>query len=221
MSRPPTRSTGAKAPLAPDTADLDGRSARAWTEAMVVRPIEDGQYAVEGESGVTHVVDPGSGWCSCPDHAIRGHRCKHLRRVALEITRGLVPPPTEGTAPCSVCGAPAPAGPFAPVCGTCQVRPGDIARDRETGDRVFVVAVTEERADEVTIGDTGVSVAAYPTNGRYDPASRVVEAVYAEAAARDGAPKRYAFPAPRLTPLHRTDDGGDRVDRAGGQVPVV
>ena len=84
-----------KTPLAPDTTALEDRSARAWTEAMAVHPLCDGRYAVESERGATYVVDPDIGECSCPDHEIRDVRCKHMRRVAIEITEDRVPAPDE------------------------------------------------------------------------------------------------------------------------------
>ena len=92
-----TKSTSAsrKAPLAPDTATLEDRSARAWLEPMAVRPLGDGRYVVESGSGGTYVVDLEAGRCSCPDHEIRGARCKHMRRVAIEITAGRLPTPID------------------------------------------------------------------------------------------------------------------------------
>lgn len=85
--------TGGREPLAPDTATLDSRATRAWLERMAVRRLPDGRYAVETDSDTTYVVDLASGRCSCPDHEIRGAHCKHLRRVAIEITRGRLDPP--------------------------------------------------------------------------------------------------------------------------------
>jgi len=93
MTRTKSGRGSRKAPLAPDTAALDARSARAWTEAMAVRALPDGRYAVESEGGATYVVDLDAGRCSCPDHEIRGTRCKHMRRVAIEITEGRIPAP--------------------------------------------------------------------------------------------------------------------------------
>ncbi len=84
-----------KAPLAPDTATLEDRSARAWTEPMAVRPLPDGRYVVESARDATYVVDLDERRCSCPDHEIRGVRCKHMRRVAIEITEGRLPTPDE------------------------------------------------------------------------------------------------------------------------------
>ena len=82
-----------KTPLAPDVTALEDRSARAWTEPMAVRPLGDGRYVVETARDATYVVDIEEARCSCPDHEIRGARCKHLRRVAIEITAGRLPTP--------------------------------------------------------------------------------------------------------------------------------
>jgi len=95
MTRTDRPRASRKAPLAPDTAALEDRSARAWTEAMAVRLLPDGRYAVESERGATYVVDLDARRCSCPDHEIRGVRCKHMRRVAIEITAGRLPTPDE------------------------------------------------------------------------------------------------------------------------------
>jgi hypothetical protein len=62
---------------------------------MAVRPLGDGRYTVESERGATYVVDLDARRCSCPDHEIRGVRCKHMRRVAIEITEGRLPAPDE------------------------------------------------------------------------------------------------------------------------------
>jgi hypothetical protein len=62
---------------------------------MAVRPLGDGRYAVESKRDVTYVVDLDARRCSCPDHEIRGVRCKHMRRVAIEITEGRLPAPEE------------------------------------------------------------------------------------------------------------------------------
>ena len=53
-----------------------------------------GNYAVEGQSGRLYIVDVGLGSCSCPDQQ-KDHvdRCKHLRRVDLELEAGMVPTP--------------------------------------------------------------------------------------------------------------------------------
>jgi hypothetical protein len=61
---------------------------------MAVRPLPDGRYAVESYA-TTYVVDLDAPRCSCPDHEIRGVRCKHMRRVAIEITRDRLPAPGD------------------------------------------------------------------------------------------------------------------------------
>lgn len=163
---------------------------------MAVRRLPDGRYAVESGSGATYVVDLEGGRCTCPDHEIRGARCKHLRRVAIEITRGRVPAPDDSLA-CAVCGTPA-ATEAPPLCGDCRLEPGDLATDRETGQRVLVVGITDRRADETPVPEHGHAVAEHPTNRNYDPGAPVVEAVYVEALDGDRSPKRYAFPITRL-----------------------
>jgi len=82
--------------LAPDLRTMPDRAARAWAERMAVRPVGDGRYAVDSQSGATYVVDVPAGRCTCPDATIRGETCKHLRRVAIEITRGQTLPPDDG-----------------------------------------------------------------------------------------------------------------------------
>lgn len=75
----------------------DGRTRRALTEDMRVHFGERGpRYVVDSESGSTYHVDVESETCTCPDHERRAIRCKHLRRVDLEVRAGLVPGP-DGT----------------------------------------------------------------------------------------------------------------------------
>jgi hypothetical protein len=62
---------------------------------MAVRPLPDGRYAVDSGGAATYVVDLEAPRCSCPDHEIRGVRCKHMRRVAIEITRDRLPSPAD------------------------------------------------------------------------------------------------------------------------------
>ena len=189
-------------PLAPDIAALDDRSARAWTEAMAVRPLGRGRYAVESQSGATYVVNLPHGECTCPDHEIRGERCKHARRVAIEINERRVPPPGRRRANCAICGLDS----FVPetgpaVCAGCWLESGDVATDRETGDTVVVYRLTDERADERYIDAAGCTVAEYPKNDGYPADDPVVEVVYpfSEPADRDLEElQRYAFPYSRL-----------------------
>ena len=202
----PTSSTR-KAALAPDLRRLDDRAARAWTERMAVRPLDDGRYAVDTESGATYVVDLTARSCTCPDHQIRGEHCKHLRRVAIEITSHRVPPPGKTWARCDACGretfaprdAPAPH-----LCPDCRLEPGEIVQDRETGDRLIVQAVTDRRADEVRIESAGTTVADYPTNEGYPTDDLVVEASYlGDLGSERTRTRRYSFPLSRLA---RTED---------------
>jgi hypothetical protein len=173
---------------------------------MGVRPLGGDRYAVDSESGATYVVDPVASTCTCPDATIRGATCKHLRRVAIEITTRRVPPPGHRRAACAACGT----GTFVPeeadppaLCPACRLDPGSVVLDRETGARLVVAAVTDRRADEVTVPEADVTVADYPTNEGYPEDDPVVEACYLAAAARGSAPRRYSFP---LTRLRRTDD---------------
>ncbi|WP_420871461.1 hypothetical protein [Halomicrobium salinisoli] len=67
------------------------RTERAKTEDMDVSLLKKGGiYEVHSASDSYYDVDVVSGECSCPDTA---DRCKHLRRVDLEIRAGLVPRP--------------------------------------------------------------------------------------------------------------------------------
>ena len=170
---------------------------------MTVRPLRDRRYVVETDGG-TYVVALDAGTCTCPDHAIRGSRCKHLRRVAMEVTAGAVPAPDERVGACAVCGAET----FVPfddagahLCHRHAFEPGAVVGDRETGKRLVVVAVTTERADASRTGD-GRTVSEYSTNADYGGHEPVVEAVYAESI-RPGRSvadcDRYGFPASRLT----------------------
>jgi len=185
----------------PDLGSMDDRSVRAWTEAMAVGPVGGGRYIVEGQSDNTYVVDLPAGDCTCPDHTIRGERCKHLRRVAIEVNRGRVAPPGKLRGTCEACRREAflpEEGP--PLCDACRLEPGDFATDRETGDTVVVARVTGARADEVTVGEGGGTVADYPTNEGYPGDDLVVEVVYPfsrpEVAFADL--PRYSFPLSRL-----------------------
>ncbi len=185
-----------------DVSHDDGRTRRARSEPMTVRPLRDRRYVVETDGGV-YVVALEAGTCTCPDHAIRGSRCKHLRRVAIEVSAGSVPAPDERVGVCAVCGVET----FVPLavtgpqlCGRHEFDPGEPVRDRETGKRLVVTGVTDARADayrteeERTIDD-------YATNADYGAHEPVVEAVYLGSLkpTRDPADaKRYGFPASRL-----------------------
>ena len=202
------RATARKTALAPDLRRMDDRAARAWTERMAVRPLGDARYAVDSQSGATYVVDLDDHSCTCPDHRLREETCKHMRRVAIEISTRRVPPPGKRRATCAACGvdtfAPVDADP--PLCGTCLLEPGDIVRDRERDDRLVVARVTADRADEVTIEAADCTVAEYEANEDYPVDDLVVEAVYLGDLGRvddPGETRRYSFP---LSRLERVDD---------------
>lgn len=193
--------TTPKTALAPDLRRMDDRAARAWVERMAVRPLGDSAYAVDSQSGATYVVDFEDNSCTCPDHQIRNQICKHMRRVAIEISTKRVPPPGKRRATCAACDVET----FTPtdeaephLCEKCKLEPGDVVRDRETGDRLVVARVTPDRADEVDIPAAGCTVADYETNEDYPAEDPVVEASYLGSIARSNAPKRYSFPLSRL-----------------------
>ncbi len=195
----------------PATARLEDRSVRARVEPMSVLPLGGGLYEVETASGSTYLIDLPAGRCTCPDHVFRNARCKHVRRVAIEITEKRSPPPGKIDVPCFDCAEPVFVDEDAPeakrakpsYCPNHTISPGDRVRDRETGDRLTVVDVSERRADAVRIRSAETTVADYATNSRYDPDVPVVGAVYPHATvARNGpVPKSlrvYVFPRTRL-----------------------
>ncbi len=191
---------------------MDSRSARAWTECMAVRQLPDGRYAVDSESGATYVVDLAKHECSCPDYELRNAKCKHQRRVALEITLGRVPPPGKFTTKCAVCGDRLMARRGAPrpfLCPGHKLEPGDRVIDRETGDPLIVYRVTTDRADEVEIPTANTTVAGYPGNHRYDRDDLVVEAVYPRDTLRRSRLRRYSFPYSRLARPATLEAAGD------------
>lgn len=222
-----TRDTSASPPsntLTTLPADgFTGRALRARTDPMVVRPLRDDRYVVETERG-TYVVDLDGRSCTCPDHAIRGARCKHLRRVAIEVNEGRVPPPGKRTAVCAVCGDQT----FVPthergpqLCSEHSFTSGEFVRDRETGSVLVVIDVTTDRADEHVTAD-GRTIADYESNAGYGGHEPVVEVAYLESLRRTddvhfSDARQYGFPASRLRRLGRrqsrmttfTDDGGD------------
>lgn len=193
---------------------VEDRTHRARTEAMTVRDLGPELYEVEGESGETYLVAPLEGRCTCPDHVIRGARCKHLRRVGIEVAAGRVSPPLRVTEHCAICGDVLYVDPGTErpqYCSDHSLSPGDRAVDRETGDRLFVVAVSDRRADEVHIEAADCTVAGYDRNEAYDPADRVIAAVYDSVHVDDQGPfpeslRVYSFPHGRLL---RIGDGGD------------
>ncbi|MBX0298329.1 SWIM zinc finger family protein [Haloarcula nitratireducens] len=71
--------------------DDDPRTKRAKREAIDVAFLQKpGRYEVQSASDSVYEVDILEETCSCPDDA---SRCKHLRRVDIEIRAGLVPRP--------------------------------------------------------------------------------------------------------------------------------
>lgn len=187
---------------------LTGRAGRARREPMTVRALRDDSYLVDTENA-TYVVDLDARSCTCPDHAVRGARCKHLRRVAIEVNEGLVPPPGERTGACAVCGARV----FVPVgdggshlCRTHRPDRGEFVRDRESGKLLLVTRVTDERADERRT-ESGRPIDEFESNRNYGGHEPVVEAVYVAGRRPEGGrldvsgERRYGFPASRLRRL--------------------
>ncbi|GAD52173.1 hypotheical protein [Halarchaeum acidiphilum MH1-52-1] len=196
------------APLDPG-GPTDSRAARARSEPMAVVALGDGRYDVVVRGGAAYTVDLVTGTCTCPDHAYRGRRCKHLRRVAIDVTERYVPAPDERDTVCAACGDPLFADAETPepvYCDDCTLDAGDIVRDRERGDVLVVVETSPDRARHVAIGDH--TVATHPTNDGYDSDDAVVETVYPHRAAtperlRERGVRTYAFPRGRLEPLSR------------------
>ncbi|WP_435359784.1 SWIM zinc finger family protein [Haloarchaeobius sp. DFWS5] len=191
----------------PTNAHLDERSRRAREEPMAVHAFGTTLYEVETETGHTYLVDVATRRCTCPDHAFRDERCKHLRRVAIEITEGSVPPPGHRAVTCAVCAD----GLFVPVdalephlCERHRFERGDLAVDRETGGTVLVLGVSPRHADEVRIPAHDCTVAEYATNRGYPADDPVVSAVFPTVDVERGGVKPdslrvYTFPVSRLT----------------------
>lgn len=78
-----------------DASTVDPRTRRARNEDMsVALRRAGGIYSVRSESGNTYRVDIALPECSCPDQQQRGvERCKHIRRVDMEIRNRSVPTP--------------------------------------------------------------------------------------------------------------------------------
>jgi hypothetical protein len=72
--------------------DRTGRTQRACTQDMTIQALLDGRYQVIAQSGQTYFVTPDTNTCSCPDPA---SKCKHLRRVKLDIAFGELPHPVD------------------------------------------------------------------------------------------------------------------------------
>jgi hypothetical protein len=201
---------------------------------MAVTALGGGIYEVESDSGHTYAVDLLEARCSCPDHQMRGVRCKHIRRVALEITGGNVPAPGRRAITCVACGHDAFVREDDPaVCDDCRLPSGTTVRDRETDALLVVVETTDDRADEVTVPTQGTladfedgdveetTVADYPNNKYYPRDDPVVRAVYPFSGDPD-TPfedlQRYSFPLSRLDrvlPRRDDADADDDADEAG------
>ncbi|MCU4926005.1 SWIM zinc finger family protein [Halobacteria archaeon AArc-dxtr1] len=200
-----------KASLPVPSPEIPQRALRARTEPMSVLALGDGLYEVESASETTYLVDLEAGRCSCPDHVFRHTRCKHVRRVAIEITDGRTPPPGLIVRACDDCRERVfvPEQTPEPVyCDRHRIRPGDAVRDRETGDRLVAVDVSDRRADAVFVGDGETTVADYATNESYDPDVPVVGAIYPHATvAKNGVVPEslrvYVFPRTRLQRITR------------------
>lgn len=186
---------------------VDERGRRAREEPIRVTPIGGGIYEVSTPSGHEYTVDLEEGRCTCPDHQFRGVRCKHLRRVAIEVTAGRTPAPGQREASCADCGRQffAPEDSPDPVyCNRCTLQTGETVVDRETDSLLVVVESTDDRADEVRIPERGWSVADHFSNQRYDPQDVVVDVLYPlrrGVSPDDISPqdlKRYSFPRGRL-----------------------
>jgi hypothetical protein len=184
--------------------ETDGRARRARAEPMAVRAFGTNVYEVRTE-GNRYLVDVGAGQCTCPDFLFRDTRCKHRRRVAIEITERRVPPPGHVAVDCRDCGretyVPNGRADDRHYCDDHRLVVGDTVRDRESGRRLVVVAGPDGRADEVHVD--GGTVAGHPTNEGYDPSVPVVGAVYpggdvTAEGPRPGTLRVYSFPRSRL-----------------------
>ena len=93
MSRRETRSRRTT-PHQSDT-DRDPRTRRAIEEKMDIVFVGSGAYVVHSESGHRYRIDVFKGSCTCPDwqKPSTPARCKHMRRVELEIDAMTVPRP--------------------------------------------------------------------------------------------------------------------------------
>jgi len=205
--RPPPAS-----PLA--AAGTGERARRARTESMTLRPLRDGRTIVETDGG-TYVVDAAHEQCTCPDHAIRGVRCKHLRRVAIEAAAGTIPPAGMRDGACALCGEPVfvDLDQSTALCERHSFEPGECVVDRETGSLLIVVEGTTERADEGRTDD-GRVIAEVETNRHYGSHEPIIEVVYASSLGRPNGgwtAKRYGFPAGRLRHTDRDPTRGRRL----------
>lgn len=189
--------------------DPDTRAGRARREPMAIVPVGGGRYDVVTAESHVYTVDLPHASCTCPDYRHRDARCKHVRRVAMEVTAGRVPAPGERAVDCAVCGRETNVSEDADApyfCDRHALEPGTVASDVETGSRVFVVAVSDRSADAVSVPGRNHSVAAHPTNRAYPDGDPVVGAVYLPVELTDEGPvpgslRVYSFPASRLRPV--------------------
>ncbi|WP_227353352.1 SWIM zinc finger family protein [Haladaptatus salinisoli] len=209
------------APLA-DTGEADPRSQRARAERMAVTTLGGGLYEVESQSDNTYFVDLLGGRCTCPDHMMRGVRCKHIRRVAIEINEGRTPPPGKEAVECARCDSVV----FVDerkadethFCDYCELQSGDAVVDRATGDLLIVVRMTDRRADEVEVPDKDCTIAEYPTNREYPADDPVVEVLYPIPSGlrpeqlKEHHLRRYSFPRSRLKYPERPSDQSELTD---------
>lgn len=195
-----------------DGARLDEASRRAWSEAMTVRPFGEG-YLVDCDGG-THYVGLAPSNCSCGESPAED-RCEHVRRVAIEINLGRVPPPSERTVPCAGCDrrvAVSAADSTPALCAECRLEPGDVVVD-EAGDGetpLLVVSAPGRPADVVALTGDDRTVADYPGNDGYPADEPVVEVVYPRTVSTDRSPRRYRFPLARLERPDRDDRPPER-----------
>ena len=77
------------------TAGLEPRTRRAITETMDILFVGLGRYVVHSGSGNRYEIDTFEDSCTCPDwqDSATPGRCKHIRRVDMEIRAGTVPRP--------------------------------------------------------------------------------------------------------------------------------
>lgn len=190
------------------------RARRARTDPMTLRPLGDGRLIIETDGG-TYVVDSDHKRCTCPDHAIRGVRCKHLRRVAIDVAAGYVPPAGMREGVCAVCGQSqyTDVDQSTALCAIHSFERGELVVDRETDVLLVVVEQTTARADSSRTDD-GRLIADVETNENYGDHEPVIEAVYASALAdapTGQLPKQYGFPASRLIHTDRDPARGRRL----------
>ncbi len=189
---------------------------------MAVTPLGGGLYEVKSQSDNTYFVDLLGGRCTCPDHMMRGVRCKHIRRVAIEINEGRTPPPGKEAVECARCESvifvderKADAVHF---CDHCQLRSGEAVVDRVTGDLLLVVQMPGFRADDVEVPGKDTTVAEYPGNEGYPANDPVVEVVYPIPSGlrpeqvQPHHLRRYSFPRSRLERPRRPGDQSELTD---------